>query len=577
MFKRILRSPLSILDERYGNLRPHQIAMPSLVLGLLTLIISCPTTQAQDRPSRRDRIEDRHSTDLLNRQRQNTRRVQDVDPTLMRFRTIDGSYNNLDQTHWGLAGARLWRRVPSAYADGLSEMARADMPSPRSISNLIFNQTESTVNERGLTDMVWQWGQFLDHDLSLTHTHEPLEYAPVQVPSGDVWFDPTESGGAVIQFFRSEYNEFASPNVPREQLNVITSWIDGSNVYGSDETTANNLRLFRNGMLRVSANATGHLLPVDEDGFFLAGDVRANEQAYLTAMHTLFMREHNRLCRELLRALPDLTDEQLYRHARKRNIATMQAITYNEFLPALLGNPIAPYRGYNPNVFPNITNCFSTSAYRFGHTMLSSELLRLDPDGNTIPEGNLSLADAFFDPDLIKDHGIDPYLRGLIANPAQEVDAKLIGDVRNFLFGPPGAGGFDLASLNIQRGRDHGLPGLNEIRVRYGLPPLRSFEDLSDDPETILQLAELYGTVDQIDPWVGMLCEKHVPGSSLGLTAYMVIRDQFERLRDGDRFWYQHEFQGAAVQRFEQTRLSDIIRLNSGIKQIRRDVFRLPN
>ena len=548
-----------------------------LIVCVLLLCLVLPAS-AQDRPSRRDRIEDRHSTDLLNRQRRGTRRFADVEPTLTRFRTIDGSYNNLNRNHWGLAGARLWRRVPSAYADGLSEMSRENMPSPRAISNLIFNQTESLPNQAGLTDMVWQWGQFLDHDLSLTHTHEPLEYAPIEVPAGDVWFDPTAEGAVVINFFRSEYDPFASLDAPREQLNVITSWIDGSNVYGSDEETANDLRLFRNGMLRVSANATGHLLPVDADGFFLAGDVRANEQAYLTAMHTLFMREHNRLCRELLRALPDLTDEQLYRHARKRNIAIMQSITYNEFLPALLGDPaVRPYRGYNENVFPNITNCFSTAAYRFGHTMLSSELLRLDENGNTIPEGNLALANAFFNPDLIKDHGIDPYLRGLIANPAQQIDAKLIGDVRNFLFGPPGSDGFDLASLNIQRGRDHGLPGLNVIRARYGLPLLQSFEDLTDDPETIVQLVELYGTVDNVDPWVGMLCEKHVPGANLGLTAYMIIRDQFERLRDGDRFWYQNEFQGTALERFEQTRLSDVIRRNTGIKLIRGDVFRLPN
>ena len=100
---------------------------------------------------------------------------------------------------------------------------------------------------------------------------------------------------------------------------------------------------------------------------------------------------------------------------------------------------------------------FSTACFRVGHTLLSPTLLRLGEAG-TIPEGNIPLAAAFFAPEaIILDGGIDPILRGLAAQPAQEIDPQVIGAVRNFLFGPPGAGGLDLASLNIQRGRDHGL------------------------------------------------------------------------------------------------------------------------
>lgn len=546
------------------------------VLALLTI---SSDAYCQSNRDRNDRISDRFSTRFNDRQRRGDfgRRNRPDDPLVLRFRTIDGSFNNLRRETWGVAGANLWRRVPSAYTDGISSPARLDGESPREISNTIFDQNESIPNSRGLTDMVWQWGQFLDHDLDLTETHLPLEAFPIIVPTGDALFDPQESGSASIMLFRSIYNPSTGIATPREQVNEITSWIDGSNVYGSEEETAHSLRQFRNGMLKVSPNPTGQMMPVGDDGFFLAGDVRANEQAYLTAMHTLWVREHNRQCRMMLRFNPNLTDEQLYWNARKQVVAAMQAITYNEFLPALLGeNALREYRGYNSNTFPNVTNAFSTAAYRFGHSMLNSELQRLDENFKVIPDGNLSLAQAFFNPSLIHDHGIEPYLRGLVSQTAQEVDAKVVGDVRNFLFGAPGSGGFDLVSLNIQRGRDHGLPDFNSIRVRYGLPAAATFADITSDPILRLQLAELYDSPNDVDPWVGMLCEDHMPNASVGVTAFMVIRDQFERLRDGDRFYYERDFSGAARDRIRNTRLSDIIRRNTTFKDVRRDVFRMP-
>lgn len=550
-----------------------------LVCG--TTLLSTPNALAQ-KDSHRDRmnrIDDHFSSRLRDRQGrgQRGRNHNPDNPVLDRFQTIDGSYNNRKRPVWGVATANLWRRAPSAYADGISEPARMDQPSAREISNLIFDQTESIPNNRGLTDMVWQWGQFLDHDIDLTETHFPLEPFPILVPEGDELFDPDSTGNQMILLFRSIYNTGSGISTPREQLNLITSWIDASNIYGSDEETLNNLRLFQRGMLRISSNPTGHMLPVDADGFFLSGDVRVNEQVGLISMHTLFMREHNRMCRRILAGNPNLTDEQVFWNARKQVIAIIQSITYNEFLPAILGpDALRPYRGYNDRIFPNIANCFSTSAYRFGHSMLNSQILRLDDDGNEIAEGHLSLADAFFSPDKVQELGIDPYLRGLYSQQAQEIDSQVIGDVRNFLFGQPGAGGFDLVSLNIQRGRDHGLPSLNEIRATYRLPTLLGFSDLTSDPVVQLQLEVLYEDIDNVDPWVGMLCEDHVPGASVGWTAFAVIKDQFQRLRDGDRFWYETQFSGAALNRIRGTRLSNVIRRNTNISKIPLNVFQVP-
>jgi len=500
------------------------------------------------------------------------------------FRTLDGSGNNLADPTMGSSGMPLVRLVPSDYADGVSAPAGATRPNPRTVSNIVCAQTSSTPNSAGASDFLWQWGQFLDHDLDLTLTDDgnPLAALPIAVPAGDPFFDPLATGTATIAFTRSA---FVPGSVPRQQANVLTAWIDASNVYGSDPARAQALRtLDGTGRLRTSP---GDLLPKNDIGlangqpqgadptrFFLAGDVRANEQIALTAIHTLFLREHNRLADEIATASPGLTDDEIYYRARRLVGAQMQRITYEEFLPTLLGpGALPPYAGYDSSVDTGIRNIFSTACFRVGHTLLSPTLLRLGEAG-TIPEGNIPLAAAFFAPEaIILDGGIDPILRGLAAQPAQEIDPQVIGAVRNFLFGPPGAGGLDLASLNIQRGRDHGLPGYDATRVALGLAGRTSFAEITSDPERQAALALAYGDVASIDLWVGALAEDHLPGAMVGELLHTVFVEQFAALRDGDRFWYQIDLTPAELAEIESTTLADVIRRNTAIDALPDDVF----
>ncbi|MCB1555295.1 MAG: peroxidase family protein [Xanthomonadales bacterium] len=485
-------------------------------------------------------------------------------------RSIDGSGNNRIDLAMGQALRPLRRRFASDYADGVSTLAGASRPGPRAISNAVHAQLESVPNRAGLSDLFWQWGQFLDHDIDLTDGVDPPEPAPISVPRGDAYFDPQASGTQSITFNRSRYDLNTAPDRPREQTNEITGWIDASQVYGSNEDRANSLRSFVGGKLRSSA---GDLLPTTTDDdpsasfAFVAGDVRVNEQLGLTAMHTLFMREHNWQAARLRQARPELDDEALYQAARAMVAAEIQAITYNEFLPRLLGNDaLPPYAGYRPEVDARIVNSFSTAAFRLGHTLLSPALLRLDRQGREIEQGHLSLFDAFFAPTRLRDEGgIEPLLRGLAAQTCQELDPYVIDEVRNFLFGLPGSGGFDLASLNIQRGRDHGLPSYAALRRATGQPPARRFEDITGNADIRRRLASVYRRVDDVDAWTGLLSEPPRHGI-VGDTLYQLLREQFVALRDGDRFWYERDLPPNQREEVRRTRLIDIIRRNTSIR-----------
>lgn len=513
----------------------------------------------------------------------NDQRLDDR-PGEIGIRSIEGHDNNLANPIIGAAGTQLKRLVPADYSDGVSALAGSERASARTISNVVSAQSDSVPNPMNASDMLWQWGQFLDHDIDLTDGANPPEPANISVPAGDPYFDPTGTGIATISLNRSLYDETVSEFSPRQQINEVTSWIDASNVYGSDEERTNALRtLTGDGKMKVSE---GDLLPFNIDGFsnaggdssslFFAGDVRANEQLGLTAMHTLFVREHNRLSDEIAFENPDFSGEEIFQETRRIVGAQMQAITYNEYLPALLGhNALDRYEGYDDSVDATISNLFSTAAYRYGHSALSPTLIRIDANGAEIDAGHIALRDAFFSPHkLAAQGGLEPLLRGLAAQICQNIDLLVIDDVRNFLFGPPGSGGFDLVSLNIQRGRDHGLPTYNATRMDLGLAEKLSFADISSDPEVQSRLAEAYENVNQIDLWVGGLAEEKLDGALVGELMFTVFKQQFEALRDGDRFWYQASLSNRQANRVQNTSLADIIRRNTEISdEIGNDVF----
>lgn len=513
-------------------------------------------------------------------------------------RAIDGSNNNLANPTWGVGGRDLRREASGMhYGDGLSTMARATGPSPRAVSNGIFTQTGSIPSHLGISDYIWTFGQFLDHDLDLTEGNaaDGRTDAFIPIPPFDAFFDPFGTGTQVMSFHRGLYDAGTGVTTPRQQFNEITAYIDGSNVYGSDDTRASWLRTHSNGQLKVTHTAVGDLLPYNDGTvgnagspekpdlsttLFVAGDIRVNEQPTLAVMHTLFVREHNYQAARIANQHRSWTDEQIYQAARKIVIGELQHITFDEFIPALVGNAngVGPYQGYNSHTDASISAVFSTAAYRIGHTLLSPQILRLGANGRSIPEGPLALRDSFFasTPPLVAAHGIEPFLRGVAAQKSQELDNKVIDDVRNFLFGVPGGGGLDLISLNVQRGRDLGLPDFNTLRADFGLPKLTKWSQITRNTALAAQLQGLYGDINTIDPFAGLFAEDHAYGYNVGPTLLAVFTDQFNRVRSGDRFWYERYLSYDDVYTIQNTTFADIIRRNTTISNLQDDVFFVP-
>jgi peroxidase len=508
-------------------------------------------------------------------------------------RFINGSWNHLGDEERGSAGQPLIRINYLTDYQGIHGgiILPPTRPNARTISNTVSKQTVSTPSARGLSDFIWGWGQFLDHDMSLSSTSAANGTAPISIDDPN---DPFGQGNS-IAFNRSNF----TINGDREQINDVTAWIDGSQIYGSSDDRAKKLRTNdgAGAKLKTSAN---NLLPYNTGGLtnqnngptpasqlFLAGDIRANENFLLTSLQTVFMREHNRLVDRIAVLKPSLNAQEQYNLARKLVGAEIQAITYNEFLPALMGAnaPTAQGYAYQPDEDGSITNSFSHAVYRFGHSALGDSLLLANNSGQAT--GSIAFASAFFNPNQITNNPalIEQTLMGASLQKSQEIDLKIVDSIRNVMFGPPGAGGTDLMAVDIQRGRDHGIVDYNELRAAYNLSTLTSFNQLPTGAATRNALKTLYGdNINNVDAIVAALAETHLAGSSLGPLTTAILASQFTRSRDGDRFFYTGNVNGlyangvlnadiAAILNLNTLKLADVIRMNTGLTNIADSLF----
>lgn len=506
------------------------------------------------------------------------------EPPGAEVRTFDGSANHPARFERGAAGRPFTRWVSASAPAG-------DRASPRDVSTAVHAQPEgrwTTPDPKGRSVLFAVFGQFLSHDISLRAKTRERRY--VHVGPGDPHF----AEGAMLPFVPSApHPETGTP------FNLVSAWIDGSMIYGSDPCRAIALREWSGGRLRTSAD--GQLprygwsepdracLPpgaafagcpaelevenprrVALSSLFLAGDIRANENPVLLSLHTIFVREHNRHAEQLARRHPSWGDERLYAEARRWVGALLQAVTYHEYLPLLLGaDALPPYAGYRPEAAEQVSLEFTMAAFRFGHSQMGPMLYRNGPDGEEFEFSDVSLKAGYYATPVYEQAGGGPgaWLAGAAAFRAQPVDRFIIDDLRNYMFGGL-RGGLDVAAINIAVGREAGLGSFADLRSTLGLPPLAAFVELSSDPALARRLEDLYGDVDDVDPWVGLLVESASDIDAAdrtieGATLRAALAEGFRRLRDGDRFHFEND-PALSSQRdvIRRTRLAEIIRRN---------------
>ncbi|NWS77972.1 PERE peroxidase, partial [Crotophaga sulcirostris] len=560
------------------------------------------------------------------------------------YRTITGECNNRRNPSLGASNRALVRWLPAEYEDGVSvphgwtegkRFSGFPFPLVREVSNEIVRfPPEKLRLDQQRSLMFMQWGQFVDHDLDFS-PDTPARVAfsgevdcetscakeppcfPIQlsfcspevvmncsfvflhIPPNDPRIKNIKD---CLPFFRSAA-ACSKGRAIRDQINALTSFLDGSVVYGSEVPLANKLRDHTNqlGLLAVNQrfNDGGReLMPFDSLSkdpclivnktakipCFLAGDSRASEMLGLACMHTLFVREHNRLARALKRLNPHWGGEKLYQEARKILGAMIQIITYRDYLPLLLGTRfrtlIPCYRGYNESADPRISNVF-TLAFRFAHASVPPTVDRLNenykPIGPKIP-----LRNAFFAVwRIVTEGGIDPFVRNLMASQAKLMTQQqmVVDDLRDRMFEQVERIGFDLPALNMQRGRDHGLAGYNSWRQFCGLSQpsnLNALAKVLKNRDLAKKFLQLYGTPKNIDIWIGALAEPFVKGGRVGPLMACLIGTQFRNIRDGDRFWWQNSGVFTPQQRASLARisLSRIICDNTNISKVPRQIFR---
>lgn len=477
------------------------------------------------------------------------------------YRTADGSCNNKNNPWWGKSISPFKRLLAPVYDDGLEKPRSRSMngerlPNPREIA-LRLDQPNPKREHGHVTTLFTHFSQFIDHDITLTSMtsdqdgnpikcfcdREDLDCINIEIPLKDK--HNTDERCMVTPRSTPSYRKFNCNLGAREQLNILTHWLDLSQTYGNNAEKSFKLRLYSYGLLNTSVvqGMKRHYMPFSLDGTclnipekkpcFMCGDTRTNQNGMLTSLQTVWLREHNKVASKLLELNPYWNDEQLFQEARRLVTAKYQHIIYSEWLPLLIGRKAAIlyeliplnqnyFYGYNSKLYPAAINEFSTAAFRFGHTMVADSFPRTDPDYRIFQ--NLSVIETVFKPEFaFTQGGIDSLMRGSIIKMSDAFDPNVNNMLVNHLFEGLNKDTptirFSLPALNINRGRDHGLPGYNHYRSLCGLNYAYSFDDLYNIPENMRkELAEVYNHVNDIDLYTGGVNEHPIEGGVVGPT-----------------------------------------------------------
>ncbi|XP_022181950.1 peroxidase-like isoform X2 [Myzus persicae] len=532
------------------------------------------------------------------------------------YRSADGSCNNLKRSSLGKSTTAYKRLLPPVYLDGVNTVRTKGLPIPRDIS--IAPSTNLRFTDPLKTIAMAYWTVFIGHDLSHTAMSNMrkskkvvnccFERNATKLPSSlshklcmPIEIRNTDPFYRNFIKYNSNYKHCMNyvrsvpamrPDCtfgPREQMNQATHYLDGSMIYGSSEQQMWSLRAKSKGQLLTHSTCKNQsdpkYMPLDYDPeacqfgsgtCYMAGDPRASGLPQLTVLHTLWMREHNRLAKQLSHINPHWGDERIFQEARKIVTASIQHITYAEWLPALLGENYTRQNGlelltkgysdaYNDSIDPSVSNSFATAILPFSNSMISDKINLFSE--NRLKNGDLDLNNHYNQPIDVMRRFFDQLVRGLSTQNTFEIHVGISPQLTNYLFKHRPRKqydneGFDVFSLDIQRSRDHGLPTYTQFRKYCGLKAIENEEDWSGiiKPINATDKLKYYRTWNDIDLFIGALFEKHEDGSMVGPTMSCIIKEQFIRTRIADRYFYDlpkvfNEYQLAEIRKVTLARV----------------------
>ncbi|KAM9645139.1 dual oxidase 2 isoform 1-T1 [Trichechus inunguis] len=510
---------------------------------------------------------------------------QDAQSLTWEVQRYDGWFNNLRHHERGAAGFRLQRLVPANYADGVYQaLGEPLLPNPRRLSDAVTRGPAGQASQRNRTVLGVFFGYHVLSDLvSVERPGCPAEFLNIRIPRGDPVFDPDQRGDVVLPFQRSRWDPKTgqSPSNPRDLTNEVTGWLDGSAIYGSSHSWSDALRSFSGGQLASGPDpafprdaqdsrlmwtapdpATGQRGP---RGLYDFGAERGNREPFLQALGLLWFRYHNLWAQRLAREHPHWGDEELFQHARKRVIATYQNIALYEWLPSFLQVTPPAYTGYCPFVDPSISPEFLAASEQFFSTMVPPGIYMRDAschfqnisneDFDSSPA--LRVCNSYWireNPNLNSADAVNQLLLGMASQISELEDTIVVEDLRDYWPGPGKFSRTDYVASSIQRGRDMGLPSYIQARLALGLGTPKNWTDINPqvDSEVLTATAALYHQdLSRLELLPGGLLESR---GDPGPLFRAIVLDQFVRLRDGDRYWFENTRNGL----FSQDEIAEI-------------------
>jgi hypothetical protein len=477
------------------------------------------------------------------------------------YRTYDGSHTDPDHPDMGKTGMRFGRNMP-IEATYPQEQSMLD-PSPREVSTHLLNR-DTFKPATTLNVLAACWLQFQNHDWFSHGDNSETEFIQVPLAPGDEWDD------GVMEVRRTSPDSTNNGGeLPPTYVNKVTPWWDGSQLYGSTEERNRELRSGEDGKLKMTGD---HRLPEETNSALHGVDLTGFADNYwvgLSMLHTLFAREHNAICDMLKGHYPTWDDEQLFLRARLINAALIAKIHTVEWTPGIL-NTKALQIGMNANWYGVLPKWVKRTFGHIGSGELISGIVGSPLDHHTAPYSITSefvsvyrmhplipddyevrshetgevIGESDFEPmqghgtrKAIDEYGMSDWIYSLgLAHPGAITLHNHPDALRDLL--RINGDHVDIATIDILRDRERGVPRYNDFRQRLRKRRIEKFEELTPNPEWNQQIREVYGgDIDKVDTQVGMLGEKLPPGFGFSDTAFRIFILMASRRLKSDRFF----------------------------------------